>query len=341
MKKTMISLAATALIFSACGNNEENNEVNDLNNEDTNNVTSENNETDLNNEADTEEEAAEEDFPVTLTDNVDREITLDEEPETLASLLPSTTEILFAIDAGDQLIGRSEYCNYPMEEVGDIDVIGAMEINAEMILTLEPDLLFVQDYHYHQYEDVLAEFEEAGIQYLVVEGAESFDATYESIELIGQAVGRSDEATAVTTKMKEDVDVLREQAEAISEDERKLVWTEVSPSPDIFTAGTGTFFNEMLEIINADNAAADHEGWVQLSEEEMVTLTPDVIITTYGYYVEDAYDEVAERDGWQDIPAVVNGEIYDIDNDTVSRPGPRLVEGVKELGELIYPDVFN
>lgn len=341
MKRTMMSLVATALIFSACGNNDEENEGNNLNNEDTNNQAADENELNNENHDENNNEADGEDFPVTVTDNVDREVTLDEEPETLASLLPSTTEILFAIDAGDGLIGRSENCNYPMEELEDLDVIGGMEIDAEQILSLEPDLLFIQDYHYFEYEDVLAEFEEAGIQYLVIEGVESFEATYDSIELIGEAVGHYDEATAVTSEMRSELEALEEQAEAISEDERKLVWTEVSPSPDIFTTGTGTFFHEMLEIINADNAAADHEGWVQLTEEEMVTLTPDVIITTYGYYVEDVQDEVAERDGWQDIPAVENGEIHDIDNDTVSRPGPRLVEGVRQLGELIYPDVFN
>ncbi|AOM83821.1 ABC transporter substrate-binding protein [Salisediminibacterium beveridgei] len=341
MKKTMISLAATALIFSACSNNEEDPDGNNVNNDNSNNQAANENETDYENGTDNNAETAADDFPVTITDDSGRDITLEEEPETLASLLPSTTEILFAIDAGDGLIGRSQNDNYPMEELEDIDIIGGMEIDAEMIISLEPDLLFIQDYHFFEYEDMLAEFEEAGIQYLVIEGIESFEATYDSIELIGEAVGRIDEATALTSEMQEEVAKLREQAEAVSEEDRQLVWTEVSPSPDIFTTGTGTFFHEMLEIINADNAAADHDGWVQLSEEEMVALTPDVIITTYGYYVEDAFDEVAERDGWQDIPAVENGEIHDIDNDTVSRPGPRLVEGVRQLGELIYPDVFN
>ncbi|ADI00387.1 ABC transporter substrate-binding protein [Salisediminibacterium selenitireducens] len=339
MKKTLLSLTALAMITTACGNDntpEENLNENIPDNGNAGDNLAENNE-----EEDTEEAETEDTFPVTITDDAGRDVTIEEEPETLASLLPSSTEILFALDAGDRLIGRSEFCNFPPEDVEDIAVIGAMEIDAEQILSLEPELLFVQESHLANYSEILDEFSDAGIDYLVIEGAESFQATYEAIELIGDATGTREAADSLVSQMEADIGHIAEQAEAISEEDRKLVWTEVSPSPDIFTAGAGTFFDEMLSTINADNAAGDHNGWVQLNEEEMISLNPDVIITTYGYYVENAYEEVAERDGWQGVPAVENGEIHDVDNDTLSRPGPRLVEGVETLARLIYPDVFE
>ena len=96
-----------------------------------------------------------------------------------------------------------------------------------------------------------------------------------------------------------------------------------------------------LRSIQAINVAEDQEGWVKLTEEEIVQFNPDVIITTYGYYVDNPEAEVLARDGWAEVPAVKNEQVFDVDNDTVNRPGPRLIEGVETLAELIYPEVFK
>ena len=99
--------------------------------------------------------------------------------------------------------------------------------------------------------------------------------------------------------------------------------------------------HEMLESIQATNAAEEHEGWVKLTEEEIVKLNPDVIITTYGYYVENPKEQVLAREGWAEVPALKKQQVFDVDSDTVTRPGPRLIEGVETLAELIYPEIFK
>ncbi|WJE16441.1 ABC transporter substrate-binding protein [Halobacillus sp. ACCC02827] len=277
-------------------------------------------------------------FPVTVTDGSGEEVTIEEEPETIVSLIPSNTEITFALGQGDKLIGVDTYSNYP-EEANDIEKIGAQEMDVEKILSLDPDLALVTDFHQENNRDILDKFEESGIDVVVVDSAESFDAVYDHIELLGDVEGASEEADELVGDMQSSLEKIKEKAEAV--EEKKRVWVEVAPSPDIYTTGTGTFMNEMLEAIHAENTAADQEGWVKMTEEEAVQKNPDVIITTYGYYVDNPEEQVLDRAGWAEVPAVKQEQVFDVNNDTVTRPGPRLIDGVETLGKLIYPEVFT
>ena len=277
-------------------------------------------------------------FPITITDDANRKVTIDKKPETIVSIQASNTEIAFALGLGDKIIGVSDYDNYP-EEALKIQKVGAQDINAELVLSLLPDIALVTDYHYETHPDVLQKFEEAGIKVIVVGSATSFEDTYSNIEMIGEATGSKKGADEIVTDMKDRLQAIEDKAAAVKE--KKKVWVEVSPAPDIFTTGKNTFMHEMLESIQATNAAEDQDGWVKMTEEEIVKLNPDVIITTYGYYVEDPKAQVLSREGWAEVPAVKNGQVFDVDSDTVTSPGPRLIEGVEALAELIYPEIFK
>jgi len=278
-------------------------------------------------------------FPVTITDDAGREVTVDDEPESIVSIQASNTEIAFALGLGEKIIGVSDYCNYP-EEALEKEKVGAQDINEELVLSLLPDMALVTDYHYNTHPDTLDKFEEAGITVIVVGSASSFDDVYEKIAMIGKATGSETKADEIIADMKKRHEAIKEiAAEEITD--KKKVWVEVSPSPDIYTTGKNTFMHEMLESIQATNAAEDHDGWVKLTEEEIVKLNPDAIITTYGYYIENPSEQVLSREGWTEVPAIKNEQVFDVDNDTVTRPGPRLIEGVETLAELIYPEVFK
>nr|WP_232725415.1 ABC transporter substrate-binding protein [Bacillus sp. FJAT-44742] len=286
------------------------------------------------------EVGAEADFPVTIEDAVGEEVTIEEEPQRIVSLIPSNTETAFALGAGDRIVGVTDNDTYP-EEVNDIQSVGGMEFDVETILSLEPDLVLAHESSAHFSEEGFNQLQEADITVLFVSEASGFDDAYDSIEMIGAATGTYEEAETLVAEMQEGVNDLQEQAQEISEDERQTVWLEVGPAPEIYTTGTNTFLHEILEMINAENAAQNEEGWVQYSEEDVIALNPDVIITTYGFYVEDPEEEILSRSGWSDIPAVENERIYDVHADKVTRPGPRLVDGAEAIAELVYPDVFN
>lgn len=277
-------------------------------------------------------------FPVTFTDDAGREVTIEEEPETLISIQTSNTEILYALGVGNRLIGVSDYCNYPQEAL-EVQKVGGQDMDAELIMTLLPDVVFATKYHFDNHENILKQYEDAGIKVVVTGSATSFDDAYSTMKMLATATGTEDKADEIIQDMKDRRAAIEEKAKEITNP--KKVWVEVSPEPDIFTTGTNTFMHEMLQTIHAVNAAEAHEGWVKLTEEEIVALNPDVIITTYGYYVENPADGVLARDGWQEVNAVKNGQVFDVDSDTVTRPGPRLIEGVEQLAKLIYPEVFG
>ncbi|MBS4218868.1 ABC transporter substrate-binding protein [Bacillus sp. FJAT-49711] len=327
MKKIFGFITALLLVFgllAACGNegnskNEDNNKqpVSEQTNENTN--------------------EAEEAFPVTIKDASDTDVVIEKKPEKIITLIPSNTEIVYALGEEEALVGVSENDNYP-EEAAAKEKVAGMELNVEKILSLNPDLVLAHGSTATMWEAGLKQLKDSGVTVLVVNDAQSFDAVYASIEMVGKATGKTAEADQLVQDMKAKLDEIKKQAESISD--QKTVFVEVSPAPEIYTTGKNTFMNEMLEVINAKNAVGDQEGWVPINEEAVVEINPDTIITTVGY-VENAAEEIKARVAWKDITAVKENQVYLVNEDLVSRSGPRIVEGVEELAKAIYPDVFG
>ncbi|WP_408006351.1 ABC transporter substrate-binding protein [Pseudalkalibacillus sp. A8] len=277
-------------------------------------------------------------YPLTIKDALDEEVVIDEQPERIVSLIPSNTEIAYELGLGEEIVGVSDFDNYP-EDTADKEKIGGQELNIEKIISLKPDLVLAHASSAHNSTEGLQQLKDAGIPVLVVNEAQNFDQVYESIEMIGKAAGKQQEAGQIVSEMKEEIEAIKEKAQSISE--KKSVFIEVSPAPDIYTPGKNTFMDEMLSIINAENAAGDLEGWAKIDQEAVVEKNPDVIITTYGYYTENAAEQVLSRDGWKDITAIKEKQVYDVHSDLVARSGPRLVEGVEEVAKAVYPETFN
>lgn len=285
-----------------------------------------------------QEEVEETAFPVTITDAIGEEVTIEAKPERIVSLIPSNTEVAFALGLGEQVVGVSEHDNYP-EEVKEKEIIGGMEMNVEKIISLTPDLVLAHGSSAHNSAEGLQQLRDSGINVVVINDAANFEDVYTSIEMIGEATGEKDEAEKIISGMKQKINEIKEKASTITE--KKSVIVEVSPAPDIYVVGANTFMDEMLTIINAENAVGDQEGWINLDEETFIERNPDVIITTYGYYTENAVDLVLAREGWQGVSAVKNKQVIDVHSDMVTRSGPRLAEGIEELAKAVYPDVFK
>lgn len=231
-------------------------------------------------------------FPITVIDGTGEEVTIEEQPQSIITGQPSETEIAFALGLGEQIIGVSDYSNYP-EEALNKEKIGGQNLNAEKIMELLPDLFFVTAYHYENHPELLDQLKELGVDIIVINSAESFEQTYISMQLIAAVTGKTQEADQLITDMQERLAQVIEKSKQVTE--KANVWVEVSPAPDIFTTGTGTFMHEMLEAIGANNAAGHLEGWNKLTEEEIVALMPDVIITTYGFYIDNPAEQVYSR----------------------------------------------
>lgn len=281
---------------------------------------------------------AETGFPLTITDATGEKVTIEKEPERIVSIMPSNTEVAFALGVGEKIIGVITWDNYP-EEVADIEKVGDQNIDIEKIIALNPDLVLGHASHATNSAEGLQQLKDAGITVVLINEATSFQQAYESIEMIGKVTGAEEKATEIIDDMKERIENIKEKTANV--EKKKSVVFEISGQP-LFVAGKNTFMDEILSIINAENVVSDlDEPWPQVDEEYMIEKNPDVIITTYGYYTEDPIGQVTGRAGWQDITAVKEKQVYDVHSDKVTRPGPRLAEGVEEVAKIIYPELFE
>lgn len=279
-------------------------------------------------------------FPVSLKDATGEQVTIEQEPQKIVSLIPSNTEIAFAMDLGEKIVGVSDYDNYP-KETADIEKIGDLEFNIEKIISLSPDLVLAHGSTLNSAKEGLQQLKDSGISVVVINDAANFEDVYTSIEMLGKATGADHNANVLIDEMKTKLRTIEEKAAEIKPHEQKKVLVEVSGSPEIYVTGKNTFMDEMLQLINAKNAAADQEGWAKMEEESMIEEDPDVIITTYGRYVDDVTSDILNRNGWEAVTAIKEKQVIDVDEDLVTRSGPRLAEGVDELAKAVYPDVFK
>ena len=265
---------------------------------------------------------------VTVTDMAGREITLDAPATKVVALTASDCEILAALGAEDTLVGRGEYCDYP-ESVLEVPAVqSGADTNLEQIIALEPQVVVMAKMA--QTEEQVAALEKAGIR-VVVSDAQDIEGVYTAIRLIGALVGRNDEAEAMVADMQSTFADIA----AKSENTGKTVYFEVSPLQwGLWTAGKGTFMDELATMCGLTNAFADVEGWAEISEEQVLERDPDYIVTISMYYGEGPtpVEEIKSRTGWDTLKAVQNDAIFNADSNEVSRPGPRL----KDAAEALY-----
>lgn len=269
---------------------------------------------------------------VTLTDMTGREITLDEPATRIVALTPSDCEILYAIGAGDLLVGRGKYCDYPAEVLDIPAVESGSDTNIEQIVELQPQVLIMSTMS--QTDEQVQQLEAAGI-HVVVSDAQDIDGVYTAINMIGELVGKQDEAASVVESMQKTFDEIKANAG----DGTKTIYFEVSPLEyGLWTAGTGTFMDEIANMMGLKNCFSDVEGWAGISEEQVLERNPDYILTISMYYGEGPTpeEEIASRAGWENVTAVKNGKILNLQNNELSRPAPRLAEGAKALYDFVY-----
>lgn len=265
---------------------------------------------------------------IAVTDMHGREITLDAPATRIVALTPSDCEILCAIGGGDALVGRGKYCDYP-ESVTELPVVqSGAETNIEEILALEPQIVLMSDMS--QTEEQAKLLEQNGVK-VVISDANDIAGVYTAIRMIGTLMAKNDEAEALIADMQATFDEIA----AKSEKSDKTIYFEVSPLQwGLWTAGSGTFMDELATMCGVTNAFADISGWQSISEEQVIERNPDYIVSIAGMG-DTAVEEILGRDGWGDISAVKNGSVYNADSNAISRPGPRLKDAAIELYDFI------
>ena len=264
-----------------------------------------------------------------LTDMMGREVKLEKAAQRIVALTASNVEILYAIGAGDTLVGRGEYCDYPEECLALPVVNSGAETNIEQILALQPDVV-IMDTMAQTTEQVEA-LQNAGVAVVVTKEA-GIEGVYVAIKLIAAVTGREAEGEQVIQGMKDAFASLTKVGEG------KTIYFEVSPLQwGLWTAGAGTFMDEIAGMLGLTNAFADVQGWAGISEEQLLSRDPDYIVTTTMYYGEGPtpVEEIMGRDGWAGLKAIQAGQVFNADSNAITRPGPRLADAALALYQFI------
>ncbi len=274
--------------------------------------------------------------PITVTDSAGREITIEEAPEKIVSGAPANTEILYALGLGDQIVGVTDWCNYPLEAMDKPTVGGFSDINLEKVVELDPHIVFgaigVQG-------PLIQSFEDAGIVFVAIE-PETLDELIDSIELIGAIAGKEQEAQELISDMESRIDAVKEKVVDIPEDERPGVLYEVWNDP-VMTIGPNTYISDMIEIAGGRNIFSDaQDNWPVVDIESILARDPQVIISSMHHH-RSGPDEFYQMNTWSEISAIRNKRVYVVsDGDVFARVGPRIIDGLEEFARYIHPDLF-
>jgi len=259
-------------------------------------------------------------------------------PKTVVALTPSDVEVLFALGLDEEILAVGEFCNYPDAANQKKRLGSGQNTSVEQIIALKPELLFLtRDSKVQEYAD---QAEKAGIKVFVT-SAQNLAQTYDTILATGTLVGKKSEAEDLVENMKNRIQALETAVAARQQNQEPVrVYFEVSPLVyGLWTCGQGSFQNEALELIGAQNIFRDITSWQQVSEEEVIVRNPQVIVTSASDYgVGDPVAEIKARPNWQTIEAIRNGRVYLMEDDTLARPAPRLVEGIERLYQAIYEE---
>jgi iron complex transport system substrate-binding protein len=272
-------------------------------------------------------------FPVTLTDDEGTEVTIPSEPRKIVSLTPATTETLFVIGAGDRVVAKVEdTASFPPETVGIPDVATFNGVDVEEIVALEADLVISGGKGFSQ-GDAVEQLRRADVPVLVIYPT-TVDGGLAGIRLIGRATGLSETAESLAIGMEQRIDEL-ERLAATAETQPRVFY-EIDTTGGIFTPPADSIYGEMFRLAGAEPISGDINYSISL--EELVAADPEVILLGDAAYGVTPAD-VTKRAGWKGMTAVKDGRIYPIDDIVVTRPGPRLTDGLEALIRAIHPEL--
>ena len=269
-------------------------------------------------------------FDVTLPDEINRIITIG----------PSNTEIVVALGLGEKIVAADAFSAdvYGLPE-GITTELDMLSLDAEYVVSLMPDIIFITGIaRAGGTDDPLAPVTAAGITVVYMPSSASLADIAEDILFIAEVLMKFEAGEALVLDMQAEVNEVREIARGITTS--RTVYFELYPAPWMVSFGSGTFLHEMIELVGATNIFEDIEGWVSVSDENLILLNPDVILTSSDF-LEDPIGEIAGRPGFEAIAAVQNGNIHVITANYSNRPNHNITRALWEIARAVFPEYFD
>jgi cobalamin transport system substrate-binding protein len=272
-------------------------------------------------------------YPITVTDDRGKALTLDHAPRRIVSLAPSATEIVFALGAEASLVALDDFSTYPAAAKG-LPHIGGFRTDPEKVVSYSPDLVLTITGG-----NVPAQLDALGLPLFIFDESD-IDGVYRDIDAVGAMLDRKSAAQKLVASMRARIDAVAERAKRSPTRPRVLHEVDSTDPSQIYVAGPHNFIDSMITIAGGINVAADSPvKYPKLSPEQIVARDPEVIVLADAAYGATP-EAVRARPGWSAITAVKRGALYPIDEDIVSRPGPRLADGFEAYIRLVHPELF-
>ena len=270
---------------------------------------------------------------ILLVDDYGRTIKLDNVPERIVSVAPTPTEILFAVGAGDLVVGVDDYSDYPAE-AANLTKVGSYTLSTEVIIGLQPDLVVSSDLVPLAQLELL---EDRGIPFVIL-ATRTLDDVMKDIRLVGILTGHVEEANELADDLEDRIEAV--EAKTLADGVVKpRVYVEYYP---YWTYGPGSFGDDLIALAGGINIAENTSSeYPMVTSEFVIAQDPEIIVYTIGYMTTTTAEEIASRPGWDGISAVTGGCIYSMDDNLVSRYGPRIVDGLEQLAALLHPELFE
>ena len=276
---------------------------------------------------------------VVIKDREGNDVTMPNKVERIISTAPANTEILVELGLADKLVAIDKYSSDVEGIPNDIEQIDFLNPDAEAIIGLEPDLIIASGHNKSgSSDDPFKLVKEAGISVVYIPSSESIQGIYDDINFISDITNSKEKGQQIVDNMKSQIDEIAKKAESIQD--KKKVYFEIAPAPNLYSFGNSTFLNEMIELIGAENILKDENGWIAPSAEAIIDKNPDVILTNVNY-IDNPIQEIKDREGFENINAVKNNQVYQIDKNSSSRPSQHIIKALNEMAKAIYPDVYN
>lgn len=275
-----------------------------------------------------------------MTDREGNEFTLPKKTEKIISTAPSNTEVLVGLGLSDKLVAIDKYSKDVEGINTDLPQIDFRNPDAETIISLEPDIIIASGHNKAGEEDPFKLVKEAGISVVYIPSSYSIDGIYEDIEFMAEITKTKKQGKEIVENMKKEVEDIRAIGEKITD--KKKVYFEIGSAATLFSFGKDTFLNEMIQIIGAENIFANEDSWISPTPESVIAANPDVILTN----VPDingvkAVDGIKNREGWDSLNAIKDGQVYSVDNNASSRPSQNAIKALKEMAKAIYPNEYK
>lgn len=277
------------------------------------------------------------DFPVTVVDDLGARVTLEKKPDRIISLAPNLTELLFALKLNEEIVGVTSFADYPEEALYKTKIGTILEPNIEKIITMKPDIVFAAGINKME---IIEKLKNLGIK-VVGFNPQTINDVFLVIKKAGQLTGKNDRARELVTDMYIELSQIQDMVDKVLENRsRPKVFYEIWSDP-LYTAGDNTFIDDVIKIAGGINIGANARGsWPQYSIEKLLLENPDIYISSpHSAPYKVTVESIKERENYQNIKAIKNNRVYIIDQNIISRPSPRIIEGLKKFVKAIFPEL--